>query len=79
MTDPCVLRSPDFYDEGYAQVTAYGKYVGELLPGSKLLKLSKLFLNVDKLKNFPKKKVYVHMLYNENYLFIYKKHMHNLF
>ena len=52
---------------------AYGKYVGELLPGSKQLKISKLLLNVDKLKNFPQKKVYVHKLYNENYLFSYKK------
>ena len=39
---------------------AYGKYVGELLPGSKQLKITKLLLNVDKLKNFPQKKVYVH-------------------
>ena len=49
----------------------YGKYVGELLPGSKQLKISKLLLNVDKLKNFPQKKVYVHKLYNENYPFGY--------
>ena len=58
---------------------AYGKYVGELLPGSKQLKISKLLLNVDKLKNFPQKKVYVHKLYNENYPFSYKKHMHIFF
>ena len=52
---------------------AYGKYVSELLPGSKQLKISKLLLNVDKLKNFPQKKVCVHKLYNENYPFSYKK------
>ena len=53
---------------------AYGKYVGELLPGSKQLKISKLLLNVDKLKNFPQKKVYIHKLYiNENYPFSFKK------
>ena len=58
---------------------AYGNYVGELLPGSKQLKISKLLLNVTKLKNFPQKKVYVHKLYNENYPFSYKKHMHMFF
>ena len=47
---------------------AYGKYVGELLPGSKQLKTNKLLLNVHKLK-----------LYNENYPFSYKKHMHDFF
>ena len=35
---------------------AYGKCVGELLPRSKQLKISKLLLNVDKLKNFLRKK-----------------------
>ena len=54
----------------------YEKYVGELLPGRKQLKISKLLLNVDKLKNFPQKSIYVHKLYNENYPFSYKKHMH---
>ena len=58
---------------------AYGKYVGELLPGSKQLKISKLLLNVDKLKNVPQKKVYVHKLYNENYPFSFEKHMHIFF
>ena len=58
---------------------AYGKNVGELLPGSKQLKISKLLLNVDKLKNFLQKKVYVHKLYNENYPFSFKKHMHIFF
>ena len=38
----------------------YRKYVGKLLPGRKQLKISKLLLNVNKLKNFPQKKVYVH-------------------
>ena len=40
---------------------AYGKYVGELLPGSKQLKISKPFLNVDKLKNFPQKNKYMYI------------------
>ena len=52
---------------------AYGKYVGELLPGSKLL------LNMNKLKNFLQRKVYVHKFYNENYPFSNKKHMHYFF
>ena len=39
--------------------------------------MSKL-LNVDKFKNFPQKKLYVHKFYNENYPFGYKKkHMHH--
>ena len=58
---------------------AYRKYVSELLPGSKQLNISKLLLNVEKFKNFPQKKVYVHKLYNENYQFSYKKHMSNFF
>ena len=58
---------------------AYGKYVGELLPGSKQLKISKLLLNVDKLKNFPPKIVYVNTLYKENYPFRYKNYVHIFF
>ena len=58
---------------------AYGKYVGELLPGSKQLKINKLLLNVDKLRNFPQKKVYVHKLYKENYPFSYKKNICMIF
>ena len=58
---------------------AYGEFVGELLPGSKQLKISKFLLNMDKLKNFPQKKVYIHTLYNVNYPFSYKKHMHIFF
>ena len=58
---------------------AYGNYVSELLPGRKQLKISKLLLYVDKLKNFSQKKVYVHKFNNENYLFSYKKHMHIFF
>ena len=51
---------------------ACGKYVGELLAGSKLLKISKLLLNVDKLKNFPQKKVYMYIscLMKSNHLVI---------
>ena len=46
-----------------------------MLPRSKQLKKSKLLLNVNKLKNFLQKKVYVHKFNNENYQFWCKKHM----
>ena len=29
MTDPCVLQSPDFYEKGHGEFTAYGKHIGE--------------------------------------------------
>ena len=80
MTDSWVLLSPDFYRRvTLRSLCIPKKYVSELLPGSKQLKISKLLLNVDKLKNFPQKKVYVHKLYNENYPFSFKKHMHIFF
>ena len=31
MTDPCILRSLDFYEKGHSEFTAYGKLIGELL------------------------------------------------
>ena len=51
---------------------AYGEFVYELFLGSKQLKISKLLLNIDKLKNFSQKKVCIHKLYNVNYPFSYK-------
>ena len=59
---------------------AYGKYVGGIASwkGSNENK-SKLLLDMNKLKNFLQKKVYVHKFYNENYPLSYKKHMHYFF
>ena len=41
----------------------------------KQLKESKLLLNMNKLKKFLQKKVYVHKFYNENYPLSYKKNV----
>ena len=60
MTDPCVLQSPDFNEKVTLRSLAYGKYIGELLPGSKQLKKSKILLNEDTLKNILQKK-YIYM------------------
>ena len=50
MTDPCVLRSSEFYEKGNTEFTANGNYIGELLTGSKKLnKESEILLNLDKL------------------------------
>ena len=40
MPDPCVLRSPDFYEKCHPEVTTYAKHIGELFIGNKQIKKS---------------------------------------
>ena len=63
MTDPCVLRPPDFYEEGYAQVTMHTENMSaNCFPGRKQLKISKLLLNVDsQIKEFSSEKKYMYI------------------
>ena len=73
MADPCVLRSPDFYERGHAKVTCIRKIFRRIASWKQAIKKSKILLYVNKLKDFFQIKLYVHNFYNENYPFSYKK------